>query len=115
MEAEVLANATEEDIQRIKDKIIEKSKIDREIKAVTSAFYCELCDKQYTKIAQYENHLSSYDHNHKKVLNFSFVPITTSVYLVQYLNAPFISFFLSIPTKVLFYFIFNIAFQRHEG
>jgi len=29
-------------------------------------FYCKLCNKQYTKIMEYEAHLSSYDHNHKK-------------------------------------------------
>jgi hypothetical protein len=33
---------------------------------MTKNFYCELCDKQYTRIAEYETHLSSYDHNHKK-------------------------------------------------
>lgn len=36
---------------------------------VKSAFYCALCDKQYERISDYEVHLSSYDHNHKKVPN----------------------------------------------
>ena len=31
-----------------------------------AAFYCEICDKQYTKIMEFENHLSSYDHHHRK-------------------------------------------------
>ena len=30
-------------------------------------FYCELCNKQYKIATEYEAHLSSYDHGHKKV------------------------------------------------
>jgi len=32
----------------------------------TDTFYCEVCDKRYTKVTEFENHLSSYDHHHKK-------------------------------------------------
>ena len=32
----------------------------------TSAFYCDVCAKQYSKVTEFENHLSSYDHHHKK-------------------------------------------------
>lgn len=28
---------------------------------------CDLCEKQYAKPSEYENHLTSYDHHHKKV------------------------------------------------
>jgi hypothetical protein len=31
-------------------------------------FYCELCDKQYTKYSEYDNHLNSYSHAHKQRL-----------------------------------------------
>ncbi len=31
-------------------------------------FYCEVCDKQYTTARQLEEHLSSYDHHHRKRL-----------------------------------------------
>ncbi|XP_064167303.1 G patch domain-containing protein 8-like [Anguilla rostrata] len=31
-------------------------------------FYCELCDKQYYKHQQYDNHINSYDHAHKQRL-----------------------------------------------
>ncbi|OLL22136.1 Zinc finger protein 804A [Neolecta irregularis DAH-3] len=31
-----------------------------------AAFYCELCDKKYARAGQFEGHLSSYDHQHKK-------------------------------------------------
>lgn len=44
-----------------------KEEVKRELVEVNRAFYCELCEKQYTKIAEYEMHLNSYDHHHKKV------------------------------------------------
>ncbi|XP_041866783.1 uncharacterized protein LOC121655922 [Melanotaenia boesemani] len=33
-----------------------------------SRYYCELCDKQYVRHQQYENHINSYDHHHKQRL-----------------------------------------------
>ncbi|XP_072246661.1 uncharacterized protein [Leuresthes tenuis] len=33
-----------------------------------SKFYCELCDKQYVRHQQYDNHINSYDHHHKQRL-----------------------------------------------
>eukprot|EP00698_Gefionella_okellyi_P018622 TRINITY_DN5605_c0_g1_i1.p1 TRINITY_DN5605_c0_g1~~TRINITY_DN5605_c0_g1_i1.p1 ORF type:complete len:467 (-),score=88.56 TRINITY_DN5605_c0_g1_i1:834-2150(-) len=35
---------------------------------IMSVFFCEMCDKQYKNISQYEQHLDSYDHQHKKRL-----------------------------------------------
>ncbi|KAJ3294392.1 hypothetical protein HDU79_011058 [Rhizoclosmatium sp. JEL0117] len=66
LESEVLAAETDD--QRVKREIqVEKANLIREeIKQVTRAFYCELCDKQYTRIHEYEAHLSSYDHGHKQ-------------------------------------------------
>lgn len=32
-----------------------------------SSFYCELCDKQYVRHQQFDNHINSYDHHHKQV------------------------------------------------
>ncbi|KAJ1328729.1 hypothetical protein BSLG_009964 [Batrachochytrium salamandrivorans] len=40
--------------------------IKEEIRIAQSSFYCALCDKQYTKICDYDTHLSSYDHHHRK-------------------------------------------------
>ncbi|KYO17736.1 zinc finger protein 804A isoform B [Alligator mississippiensis] len=31
-------------------------------------FYCELCDKQYYKHQEFDNHINSYDHAHKQRL-----------------------------------------------
>jgi hypothetical protein len=34
--------------------------------AMHRQFHCALCNKQYTRVHEYELHLDSYDHNHKK-------------------------------------------------
>ncbi|KAF8440575.1 hypothetical protein BGX38DRAFT_850098 [Terfezia claveryi] len=36
--------------------------------ASKKAFYCELCSKGYNRVNEYDAHLSSYDHSHKKRL-----------------------------------------------
>lgn len=30
-------------------------------------FYCELCQKQYLRHQEFDNHINSYDHAHKQV------------------------------------------------
>ncbi|RKP26608.1 hypothetical protein SYNPS1DRAFT_13953, partial [Syncephalis pseudoplumigaleata] len=59
----------ETDLERMERELrVEKQQeIRRELSEVTSVFHCELCDKRYQKVSEWENHLSSYDHNHKKV------------------------------------------------
>ncbi|KAJ3117044.1 G patch domain-containing protein 8 [Phlyctochytrium bullatum] len=66
LESEVIADETEE--QRIlrEAKVMKAESVKEEIKAVTAAFYCSICDKQYSKTTEYETHLSSYDHHHRK-------------------------------------------------
>jgi len=41
-------------------------KITAEKKKVTKKFYCEICDAQYQTALQWEEHLCSYNHGHKK-------------------------------------------------
>jgi len=43
-----------------------ENKIQSEVKEIHRVFYCELCNKQYKLATEFEMHLSSYDHNHKK-------------------------------------------------
>ncbi|NXJ71424.1 Z804B protein, partial [Rostratula benghalensis] len=43
----------------------EKAKAMEDLKA---NFYCELCDKQYHKHQEFDNHINSYDHAHKQRL-----------------------------------------------
>ncbi|CAL8348304.1 unnamed protein product [Boreogadus saida] len=33
-----------------------------------SSLYCELCNKQYLRPQQFDNHINSYDHHHKQRL-----------------------------------------------
>lgn len=37
------------------------------------SYKCELCDKQYIKYSEYDNHLNSYDHHHRQVRDNDFV------------------------------------------
>lgn len=44
-----------------------EEKIQTEVKEIRKVFYCDLCNKQYKLAMEFEAHLSSYDHNHRKV------------------------------------------------
>lgn len=44
-----------------------EQRIQTEVKEIQKVFFCELCNKQYKLAIEFETHLSSYDHNHKKV------------------------------------------------
>ncbi|KAF9681446.1 hypothetical protein SADUNF_Sadunf05G0002300 [Salix dunnii] len=41
-------------------------KIQTEVKEIRRVFFCDLCNKQYKLAMEFEAHLSSYDHNHRK-------------------------------------------------
>ncbi|KAF9911272.1 G patch domain-containing protein 8 [Linnemannia zychae] len=66
LEAERQAEETEAEKSRRELQVQQNEAIQAELTMVKSAFYCALCDKQYERISDYEVHLSSYDHNHKK-------------------------------------------------
>ncbi|KAF9365717.1 G patch domain-containing protein 8 [Mortierella sp. NVP85] len=65
-EVERQAEETEEARVKREHHVEQQKAIKAELDMVKSAFYCALCDKQYERISDYEVHLSSYDHNHKK-------------------------------------------------
>lgn len=44
-----------------------EQKIQTEVKEIRKVFFCDLCNKQYKLAVEFETHLSSYDHNHRKV------------------------------------------------
>jgi len=44
-----------------------EQKIQTNVKEIRKVFFCELCNKQYKLAMEFEAHLSSYDHNHRKV------------------------------------------------
>ncbi|SAL95924.1 hypothetical protein [Absidia glauca] len=66
MDSEKQLEETMEERQVRKDKATKHHEIQQELKHVKRAFYCELCDKQYNKVSEYDQHLQSYDHHHKK-------------------------------------------------
>ncbi|KAL6139093.1 hypothetical protein ACLB2K_064370 [Fragaria x ananassa] len=43
-----------------------EQKIQTEVKEIRKVFFCDLCNKQYKLAVEFETHLSSYDHNHRK-------------------------------------------------
>ncbi|KAF7722185.1 hypothetical protein EC973_003565 [Apophysomyces ossiformis] len=66
LDSEKQLEETEEEKQQREVKAVKQEAIERELKVVKRAFYCELCDKQYRNISEYEQHLQSYDHHHRK-------------------------------------------------
>ncbi|CAO3573593.1 unnamed protein product [Mortierella alpina] len=66
LEAERQAAETAEGKAKRELQVQQQQAVSAELEMVKSAFYCTLCDKQYERISDYEVHLSSYDHNHKK-------------------------------------------------
>nr|XP_043628765.1 G patch domain-containing protein 8 [Erigeron canadensis]XP_043628766.1 G patch domain-containing protein 8 [Erigeron canadensis] len=56
-----------EEIAKKREVIADREqKIQTEVKEIRKVFYCELCNKQYKLAVEFEGHLSSYDHNHRK-------------------------------------------------
>ncbi|KAL2536906.1 G-patch domain-containing protein [Forsythia ovata] len=56
-----------EELARKREVIAEREqKIQSEVKEIRKVFHCELCNKQYKLAIEFEAHLSSYDHNHRK-------------------------------------------------
>lgn len=45
---------------------VREQKIQSEVKEIKKVFFCNLCNKQYKLAVEFETHLSSYDHNHRK-------------------------------------------------
>lgn len=65
-ELEVERSLSDEQTVKRQEQVIKEKQIKTEVAQINKQFYCELCNKQYTKISEYETHLSSYDHHHKK-------------------------------------------------
>lgn len=66
LESELQAKEDAQSKQLRMDKVEKEERIAEEIAVVTKAFFCEVCNKQYHKVAEFESHLSSYDHHHRK-------------------------------------------------
>ncbi|KAJ4976721.1 hypothetical protein NE237_001827 [Protea cynaroides] len=57
---------TEENAKKREVVAEREQKIQTEVKEIRKVFYCDLCNKQYKLAMEFEAHLSSYDHNHRK-------------------------------------------------
>eukprot|EP00879_Flechtneria_rotunda_P012601 GHRR01013159.1.p1 GENE.GHRR01013159.1~~GHRR01013159.1.p1 ORF type:complete len:392 (+),score=156.20 GHRR01013159.1:111-1286(+) len=61
----------EEDPERTKRRGAQAQReelIKQDVTQILKTFYCQVCNKQYTSAMELEEHLSSYDHHHKKRL-----------------------------------------------
>jgi Wiskott-Aldrich syndrome protein len=47
------------------DFVARRAALESEISITLRPFYCELCDKQFKNVAQYDEHTNSYSHHHK--------------------------------------------------
>lgn len=65
---EVEKEDTEELRQKYKDYVDKEKAIAKALEELRANFYCELCDKQYQKHQEFDNHINSYDHAHKQRL-----------------------------------------------
>eukprot|EP00062_Callorhinchus_milii_P020438 gi/632976090/ref/XP_007904600.1/ PREDICTED: G patch domain-containing protein 8-like [Callorhinchus milii] len=54
--------------QKYKDYAEKEKAIAKALEDLKANFYCELCDKQYHKHQEFDNHINSYDHAHKQRL-----------------------------------------------
>ncbi|XP_010918538.1 uncharacterized protein [Elaeis guineensis] len=57
---------TEELVKKREVLAEREQKIQTEVKEIKKVFFCDLCNKQYKLAMEFESHLSSYDHNHRK-------------------------------------------------
>jgi Zinc-finger double-stranded RNA-binding len=69
MDVEIIQ--TEEIAQKKKEATERQDLLEIDLKKMTQEFYCESCDKRYKTVSEMSNHLSSYDHHHRKVRFFS--------------------------------------------
>ncbi|XP_026708744.1 zinc finger protein 804A isoform X1 [Athene cunicularia] len=53
---------------KFQDYAEKKNTIAKALEDLKANFYCELCDKQYYKHQEFDNHINSYDHAHKQRL-----------------------------------------------
>ncbi|KAJ7548589.1 hypothetical protein O6H91_07G018300 [Diphasiastrum complanatum] len=63
---EVEMEETEELTKKREVEAEREQKIVNEVREIRKVFFCELCNKQYKLAVEFETHLSSYDHNHRK-------------------------------------------------
>eukprot|EP00201_Polytomella_parva_P013683 CAMPEP_0175065762 /NCGR_PEP_ID=MMETSP0052_2-20121109/16121_1 /TAXON_ID=51329 ORGANISM="Polytomella parva, Strain SAG 63-3" /NCGR_SAMPLE_ID=MMETSP0052_2 /ASSEMBLY_ACC=CAM_ASM_000194 /LENGTH=427 /DNA_ID=CAMNT_0016332365 /DNA_START=179 /DNA_END=1461 /DNA_ORIENTATION=+ len=66
LEIEVIAQEDETSAKIREVSEARVAKRDADVKEINRTFYCETCDKQYKMATELSEHLSSYDHHHRK-------------------------------------------------
>ena len=66
MTAELIAFEDEAAKRQREEQVAREETIREKLREETDVFYCEVCDKRYVRVMEFENHLSSYDHHHRK-------------------------------------------------
>ncbi|KAL5534312.1 hypothetical protein ACEPAG_774 [Sanghuangporus baumii] len=65
LDSERMQFETAEQRQQREAAVAQKAAVKSELSNVLRPFYCELCDKQFQNVAQYDEHTNSYAHHHK--------------------------------------------------
>ncbi|CAL1696538.1 unnamed protein product [Somion occarium] len=65
LHSEKLIKESEEQRRAREELVAKRAILQTEISSTLRAFYCELCDKQFQNVAQYDEHTNSYAHHHK--------------------------------------------------
>ena len=68
LESEKQAGETEQERMKRETKVKKVEEIKASVAKQNETFFCGVCSKQYALVADYEEHLSSYDHHHTKRL-----------------------------------------------
>ncbi|KAH9921944.1 uncharacterized protein BXZ73DRAFT_22923, partial [Epithele typhae] len=65
LDSERQTKETEEQKRQREDAVAKRQAVQTEIFSVLRPFYCEVCEKQFQNVAQYDEHTNSYAHHHK--------------------------------------------------
>ncbi|KAI0085639.1 hypothetical protein BDY19DRAFT_964910 [Irpex rosettiformis] len=65
LDSERQTKETENQRKTREENVAKRHAVQSEISSVLRPFYCELCDKQFQNVAQYDEHTNSYAHHHK--------------------------------------------------
>ncbi|KAF5337246.1 hypothetical protein D9611_003242 [Ephemerocybe angulata] len=65
LDSERQRKETEDQRKAREELVARKAALESEITTTLRAFYCELCDKQFKNVSQYDEHTNSYAHHHK--------------------------------------------------
>ncbi|KAI0067883.1 hypothetical protein BV25DRAFT_1773180, partial [Artomyces pyxidatus] len=65
LDSERQQKETEDQRRAREDSVARRAAVQSEISETLRAFYCDICDKQFKNVAQYDEHTNSYAHHHK--------------------------------------------------